>query len=90
MEISPNKFKKQINSKSKSENDSSHQLDQASLFSMLESSPVNVMLADRDGIIVYINEKSKQTLLTIEEHLSINVSEIVGSSYDVFHKNPAH
>jgi len=66
------------------------EMDQALLYSMVESSPINIMLADRDGTIVYINEKSKKTLQSIEEHLPITADEVVGSSYDVFHRNPQH
>ncbi|WP_412463250.1 methyl-accepting chemotaxis protein [Halobacteriovorax sp. RT-2-6] len=58
--------------------------------SMLDNMPINVMLSDRDFNITYINPKSRQTLTSIEGLLPIKVSEIVGSSIDVFHKNPAH
>lgn len=65
-------------------------LENSALFSMLEAAPLNVMLADLNGIIIYMNQKSRETLVSIEEHLSVGVDEIIGSSYDVFHKNPAH
>ena len=56
---------------------------------MLETAPINIMLADRNGFIIYLNKQSVDTLKTIEDQLPVKVSEIVGGSYDVFHKNPA-
>lgn len=88
MEISQNNKKKNGNNNGGAI-DTSH-MDQTLLLSMVESAPINIMLADRNGIITYINEKSRSTLSEIEEHLPITVDEIIGSSYDVFHKNPAH
>jgi methyl-accepting chemotaxis protein len=57
---------------------------------IVENAPINIMLADLDGTITYINPASRRTLKTIEKLLPIPVDKIVGSSYDVFHKNPAH
>ncbi len=84
MEISSDKLKK--GNKTASMPD----LDPAAYYSMVENAPVNIMFADKEGIIIYVNEKSKETLKKIEKLLPISASEIVGSSYDVFHKNPAH
>lgn len=58
--------------------------------SMMDNIPINVMMADKDGNILYINPKSNQTLKSIERDLPIPVEKILGSSFDVFHKNPAH
>ncbi len=57
---------------------------------IVENAPINLMLANLQGIITYINPNSRRTLKTIEHLLPIKVDQIVGSSYDVFHKNPAH
>jgi methyl-accepting chemotaxis protein len=57
---------------------------------LVESTPVNVLLADLDGTIIYANERSLETLKTLEKHLSIKAEEIVGSDYDIFRTNPAH
>lgn len=57
---------------------------------IVENAPINIMLANSDGIIVYMNPASRTTLKTIESQLPIKVDAIVGSSYDVFHKNPSH
>jgi methyl-accepting chemotaxis protein len=85
MEITQNKKNKGNNNEN-----GSAQLEHSLLYSMIDSAPINIMLADRSGTITYINERSRKTLSKIEEHLPITVDEVVGSSYDVFHKNPAH
>jgi methyl-accepting chemotaxis protein len=58
--------------------------------SMMDNIPINVMMADKDGTILYLNPKSRQTLKVIEKDLPIAVDKIVGHSFDVFHKNPSH
>jgi len=55
---------------------------------MLENVPVNVMYADRNLVIQYINQASVRTLKSIEHLLPVKVEEIVGTSIDVFHKDP--
>lgn len=57
---------------------------------IVENVPVNVMLANIEGIITYMNPASIKTLKTIEHQLPIKVDAIVGKSYDIFHRNPAH
>jgi methyl-accepting chemotaxis protein len=57
---------------------------------MLDAAPVNVMYCDTDLVIRYMNETSRKTLEKLEAHLAIKVEKMVGSSIDVFHKNPAH
>lgn len=55
-----------------------------------ENAPVNIMMANTDLEIIYINPKSKETLTEIESDLPVRVSEILGKSVDIFHANPAH
>ena len=62
----------------------------ARVTSMMENSPTNMMFADRDFIIPYMNPASLNTLRSARAHLPVNVDEIVGSSLDIFHKNPAY
>ncbi len=88
MEVTTNKTKKSNGAKSGPKGAAA--MSQAALFSILEAAPVNIMFANLDGIIVYANTKSKQTLKKIESLLPIKAEEVVGSSYDIFHKNPAH
>jgi len=58
--------------------------------SMLESAPTNVMFADRDFVITYMNPASLETLRGLDEHLPVKADDIVGSSLDIFHKNPSY
>jgi methyl-accepting chemotaxis protein len=64
--------------------------EQSRLFSMLENSPTNVMLAGLDLKIRYVNPASLSLLRKLERHLPIKADNVLGSSIDVFHKNPAH
>ncbi|WP_233200312.1 methyl-accepting chemotaxis protein [Blastopirellula marina] len=56
---------------------------------IIENAPINLMLADRNGIITYINPASERTLRSISSILPIPVEKIVGASYDIFHANPS-
>lgn len=64
--------------------------DAALLHSMTESAPVNIMCADREGTIQYLNKKSIETLRSIENLLPVKVDDIRGGSMDVFHVDPSH
>ena len=57
---------------------------------LVENAPTNIMLADLDGQIIYMNPASYKTLKSIESALPVKVDSIVGGSYDVFHKDPSH
>ena len=61
----------------------------ARIHSMMENAPINMMCASIEGTIQYINPKSRETLSQIQKLLPISVDKIVGSSMDVFHKNPS-
>ena len=63
--------------------------DVARMFNMIEAMPTAVMLADRDLNIVYLNPLSKETLRSLQKYLPVKVDDMVGTSIDVFHKNPA-
>ena len=62
----------------------------AKIYNMMENAPVNVIMCGLDFNINYVNPKSKQTLAKLQQHLPIPVDSVVGSSIDIFHKNPAH
>jgi methyl-accepting chemotaxis protein len=62
----------------------------ARVVSMMQNAPINMIYADANFDIQYMNPASDQTLRTLQQHLPIPVDQIVGSSVDVFHKNPAH
>ncbi len=57
---------------------------------MLENAPVNVMFADRQNKIRYINPRSVRTLRTLEKYLPVAADDMLGQSIDIFHKNPSH
>jgi len=58
--------------------------------SMMDNVPINMMYADRDLVLRYMNPASEKTLKTLEQYLPCKVEQIVGQSVDIFHKNPAH
>jgi methyl-accepting chemotaxis protein len=58
--------------------------------SMMENAPTNMMFADKDLVVRYMNPASLETLRSIEEHLPCTADEVVGSNIDIFHKNPVH
>ncbi|MGE3617825.1 MAG: methyl-accepting chemotaxis protein [Gemmatimonadales bacterium] len=62
----------------------------AMAMTMLENAPINVMMADRDLKIQYMNPASSKTLTTLEGYLPVKVKDMIGQSIDIFHKNPAH
>ena len=58
--------------------------------SMMENSPTNVIYADRDLVVRYLNPASMATLKQLEHLLPCKADEIVGQSIDIFHKSPEH
>ncbi|MEZ6046300.1 MAG: methyl-accepting chemotaxis protein [Planctomycetaceae bacterium] len=58
--------------------------------SMLDQIPINVMMADLNGKINYVNPASVNTLSTIESLLPVKADQVLGQSIDIFHQNPAH
>ena len=57
---------------------------------MIDNAPVNIILADADLNITYVNPSSIKTLETLKEYLPVPVDRVVGSNVDVFHKDPAY
>ena len=57
---------------------------------MVECAPINVIFADKDFVIRYLNAHSIRTLETIEHLLPVKASQVVGQSIDIFHKHPDH
>jgi methyl-accepting chemotaxis protein len=61
------------------------------LLRMLDSMPVNVMLADKDTLeITYINKTSIDTLTPLQASLPVPANQLQGQCIDIFHKNPHH
>jgi methyl-accepting chemotaxis protein len=57
---------------------------------MMDNSPINVMYADRDLIIRYMNPASLRQLRELQQFLPVQAESMVGRSIDLFHKNPQH
>ena len=55
---------------------------------MLENVPINVIAADTDLNITYVNPASVRTLRTLQDHLVVRVDDMMGQCIDVFHKDP--
>lgn len=61
----------------------------------LDASTANIMLADVDLTIIYVNRSMAATLANIEGAIratlpNFSAKHVVGTNIDVFHKNPAH
>jgi methyl-accepting chemotaxis protein len=64
--------------------------EQSRLMSMLQNSPTNVMTAGTDLKINYVNPAWLALLRKLEPHLPVKADNVLGSSIDIFHKNPAY
>ena len=65
------------------------------LVSAVEGMSTNLMMADPDGVINYINPSVENMLRKREAELrevlpSFSVENLIGTNFDSFHKNPAH
>ncbi|MBE9608802.1 PAS domain-containing protein [Chitinilyticum litopenaei] len=61
----------------------------------LETTSTNVMIADADRNIIYMNRSVRDMLTEAQADLRkalphFDVSKVVGSNMDIFHRNPAH
>ncbi len=59
----------------------------ARVMCMMENNPTNIIFADRDLNIQYMNPASRKTLQKIEKLLSVSVDDLIGKSIDAFHQN---
>ena len=57
---------------------------------MVDNSPINIMFADRDLKIQYLNPSSTKTLKTLEKLLPVTADKMLGQNIDIFHKNPSY
>ena len=57
---------------------------------ILENVPINILQADNDLVIRYVNAASLRTLKTIENLLPCKVEDLIGQSIDIFHRDPQH
>ena len=58
--------------------------------SMMDQAPFNVMFADTEFVIRYMNPNSLKTLRGLEQYLPTKADEVLGQSVDVFHQRPEH
>lgn len=61
----------------------------------LDTATTNVMIADNDRKIIYMNKAVETMLRLVESQLKqelphFAVDKVIGSNMDIFHKNPAH
>lgn len=61
---------------------------------ILEHVPINVMIADADENIVFVNKQARDVLASVEDELArylpgFRVDEVVGGSIHRYHKDPA-
>ena len=61
----------------------------------LDSASTNMMMADNDGVIRYMNKATQNLMRSVASELRkvlphFDPEKIIGQNFDVFHKNPAH
>ena len=66
------------------------QADLIRITQMVENAPVNMMCADLDMRIQYMNPHAVKTLKKLEAHLPMKVDQMLGQTIDMFHKQPEH
>jgi methyl-accepting chemotaxis protein len=54
-----------------------------------DKTSVNILYADKDFVLQYMNAASTQTMQKLEKYLPVKVADMVGKPIDVFHKDPA-
>lgn len=60
---------------------------------ILEHAPINIMMADADENVVFVNKKARDILMEIEDELAkylpgFKVAEVMGGSIHRYHKDP--
>jgi methyl-accepting chemotaxis protein len=68
----------------------SRQMDLTRIKQMVENAPINMIYADVDLKIQYLNPQAERTLKDLEQHLPVKVSQMIGNSIDLFHKAPEY
>jgi len=61
----------------------------------IDSSAQATMMVDRDFVVTYVNQATKDLLMKNQMQFSavfpgFNAANIIGTCIDIFHKNPAH
>jgi methyl-accepting chemotaxis protein len=55
---------------------------------VVENLPINVMLADKNLQLQYVNPATRKSLKSLQEFIPVSAENLVGESIDVFHKDP--
>lgn len=60
---------------------------------ILENAPLNIMMADADENIIFVNRRAREVLTSVEDELvkylpGFKVSEVMGGSIHRYHKDP--
>jgi len=62
----------------------------ARMNAMIENAPINIIMAGTDGVITFVNPATVKNLQPLAQDLPVPIDRIVGSSVDIFHKNPSY
>jgi len=57
---------------------------------VMATAPINLIFCDLDLVIRYVNPASLASFKRIERFLPVAADKVLGSSIDIFHKNPSH
>ncbi|NNM52987.1 MAG: HAMP domain-containing protein [Pseudomonadales bacterium] len=65
------------------------------IVSALDATSTNVIIADAEGQIIYVNSSFKKVFTERGDEIrkdlpNFNIDTVVGSNIDIFHKNPSH
>jgi len=56
---------------------------------LVENAPINIMYADRDLTLNYMNPAARETFRTLQAYLPISVDDMVGKSIGIFQWDPS-
>ncbi len=62
----------------------------ARVVSMMQNAPINMIYADSNFDIQYMNPAAESTLKNLQQHLPVSVDKMIGNSIDIFHKDTAN
>ncbi|MHB1138025.1 MAG: methyl-accepting chemotaxis protein [Microthrixaceae bacterium] len=62
----------------------------ARMKAMVDNAPTNIMFADRDLALQYMNPRSLATLRDLDQYLPVRADDMDGTIIDVFHQHPEH
>ncbi len=66
------------------------EFESAKMSAMIENAPINMILADTEFNITYVNPATVKNLKPLMHLLPVSLDKVVGSNVDIFHKNPAY